>query len=235
MSGHMKRLTVPRIWSIPRKTDPWAVRPRPGPHAISRSVPLLIVIRDYLDYADNAREARHIIGGREITVDGKVVTDPKRPLGLMDVVGIPTTDENFRILIDARGKIRAVRIDKARAEWKLIRVEDKTVVKGNRFQINFHDGRNILLEKNVYKTGDVLKIALPTQKVLDHYPMEIGNTAMVIGGKHSGSIEKIESIEIVRSSKPNIVHFKEFMTVRDYIFMVGKSAPEITVPEVSVV
>ncbi len=235
MSGHMKRLTVPRIWSIPRKTDFWAVRPRPGPHAIKRSIPLLVLIRDYLDMADNAREARHIIGGREITVDGKVVTDPKRPVGLMDVVGIPATDENFRILIDARGKIRAVRIDKARAEWKLIRVQDKTQVKGGKFQINFHDGRNILVDKNQYKTGDVLKIALPTQKVMEHYPFENGNTAMVIGGKHAGAIDKIESIEVVRSTKPNIVHFKEFMTVKDYIFMVGKSAPEITVPEVSVV
>jgi small subunit ribosomal protein S4e len=181
----MKRLTVPRIWTIPKKTKPWAVRARPGPHRLRRSIPLLVVIRDYLNYADNAREARHIIGGREITVDGKVVTDPKRPVGLMDVVGIPGTDENFRILLDARGKIRTVRIDKARAEWKLIRVENKTVVKGHKFQVNFHDGRNILLDENKYKTGDVLKIALPTQKVMEHYPMEEGNTAMVIGGRHA--------------------------------------------------
>lgn len=234
MSQHMKRLTAPRIWKIPRKTASWAVRARPGPHPLDRSVPLLVVIRDYLGYAHNAREARYIIGSREITVDGKVVTDTKRPLGLMDVLGIPRTDENFRMLLDARGKLWAVRIDKAHSEWKLVRIEDKTTLRGGRFQLNLHDGRNILLEENMYRTGDVLKIALPTQKILDHFPMEKGNTAMVIGGRHAGQIDRIESIEVIRSPKPNVVHFKDFMTIRDYIFMVGRTSPEITVPEVSV-
>jgi len=234
MSGHMKRLTAPRMWSVPRKTVKWAVRARSGPHPVERSIPLLVLIRDYLGYADNAREAKYIIGSREVTVDGKVVTDHKYPVGLMDVLGIPKLDENFRIMIDARGKLRTVRIDKARADWKLVRIEGKTTVRGGRTQLNLHDGRNILLEANEYSAGDVLKIALPNQKVLDHFPMQPGGTAMVIGGKHAGKVDKITSIEVIRSPKPNLVHFERFMTVRDHIFMVGRTSPEVLVPEVSI-
>lgn len=235
MSKHMKRITIPRSWRLPRKVDPWAVRPRPGPHPIERCIPLLMAIRDHLKYADTAKEAKLILGSREIMVDGKIVTDHKRPIGFMDVIAIPKTDEYFRLLLDSKGRMRLVRIEKDRSEWKLVRIENKSVVKGGRIQINLHDGRNILLEKNRYRTGDVLKIALPTQKILDHYPFQERNIAMIIGGKHAGQIAPIKSYEIMRSSKPNIVHFEDFSTIKDYVFVVGGTTPEITVPEVSLI
>jgi small subunit ribosomal protein S4e len=235
MSKHMKRLTIPRSWSLPRKVVPWAVKPRPGPHPVERSIPLLVAIRDYLKYADTAKEAKFILGSREIMVDGKIVTDHKRPVGFMDVIAIPKTDEYFRVLLDSRGRLRLVRIEKERSEWKLVRIENKTTVRGGRTQLNLHDGRNILLEKDQYRTGDVLKIALPTQKIMDHYPFQEGRVAMIIGGKHAGQVATIKSYEVTRSPKPNIVHFDEFSTIKDYVFVVGRTTPEITVPEVSVI
>lgn len=236
MSKHMKRLATPRVWSIPKKKHVWAVKQSPGPHPIKRSIPLLIIVRDMLGYCDTAREGRRIIGTRKILIDGRIVTDYKMPVGFMDVLNIPKANENFRVLLDTKGKIRPIRIPKDRAKWKLVRIENITTIKGGNMQLNLHDGRNILTDKKNYKTGDVLKIEIPTQKILNSYALEKGNMAMIIGGKHSGQIATIENYEVINSPKPNIVEFKEgISTIKDHVFVVGRKTPEITVPGVSVV
>jgi small subunit ribosomal protein S4e len=236
MSKHLKRLAVPRVWSIPKKSHIWAVKQSPGPHSIESSVPLLIMIRDMLKYCDTAREGRQLIGERNILIDGRIVTNYKMPVGFMDVLSLPKSKENFRALLDSKGKIRPIRISKDRAAWKLVKISNLTTIKGGKTQINFHDGRNILVNKGKYKTGDVLKIELPSQKILDYYPLEKGNVAMIIGGKHSGQIGTIEDYKVIRGPKPNLVEFSEgFSTIKDHVFVVGKTKPEITVPEVSIV
>ena len=236
MSKHLKRLAVPRVWSIPKKNHVWAVKQSPGPHSIESSVPLLIMIRDMLKYCDTAREGRQLIGERNIQIDGRVVTNYKMPVGFMDVLSLPKSKENFRALMDSKGKIRPIRISKDRASWKLVKITNLTVIKEGKTQINCHDGRNILVNKGKYKAGDVLKIELPSQKILDNYPLEKGNVAMIIGGKHSGQIGTIEKYTVVRGPKSNLVEFSEgFSTIKDHVFVVGKTKPEITIPEVSIV
>lgn len=236
MSKHMKRLASPRVWSIPKKNHIWAVKQSPGPHPIKRSIPLIIMIRDMLGYCDTSREGRRIIGERKILVDGRIITDHKIPVGFMDVITIPSAKENYRALLDLKGKIRPIRISKDRAKWKLVRIEDITTVKKARMQLNCHDGRNIIIEKGKHKVGDVLKIELPSQKIMNSYAMDKGNVAIIIGGKHSGQIATIKELKIIRGSKPNIVEFTEgFSTIRDHVFVVGQKSPEITVPEVSAI
>lgn len=236
MSKHMKRLASPRVWSIPKKSHIWATKQSPGPHPIERSIPLLIMVRDVLRYCDTAREGRKIIGDRNVLIDGRIVTDYKLPVGFMDVVSLPKSKENFRALLDSKGKIRPIRISKDRSHWKLVKIRNITTIKGGKTQLNFHDGRNVLVEKGKYKTGDVLKIELPSQKILDFYPLVKGNVAMIIGGKHSGQIGTIENYKKIRGPKPNIVEFSEgFSTIQDHVFVVGTKKPEITVPEVSIV
>lgn len=229
---HLKRLAVPRSWTIPRKTSKWAVRPRPGPHPLDRSVPLLVLVRDMLGYAHTAREARRIIGSRSILVDGRPATDGKRPVGLMDVVSIPETKEHFRVLLDTRGRLRLVAIEEKAAGWKLSRIQGKTTVRGGVTQLNLHDGRTLLLEKNAHATGDTLKLRVPEQKILETYPMAKGNVAILISGKHVGEIAHVEAYTPTRNPKENVVHFKEgFTTVKDNVFMVGKKAPELVLPQ----
>jgi small subunit ribosomal protein S4e len=236
MSKHMKRLTVPRSWPISRKEHVWATKPSPGPHPVHRSMPLLIVVRDLAGYCDTAREARRIIGSRNIMVDARVVTNYKMPIGLMDVVSIPKTKEHFRILLDRLGRFRLMRITEAEAKWKLVRIEDKTTLKGGKIQLNLHDGRNILPEKDVRSTGTTLKIELPSQKIIGVHELKEGNTAYLIGGSHIGQLGKIKEIQVTRSPAPNYVLFEEeFSTVKDNVFVVGADSAEITIPEVKAI
>jgi len=235
MSKHIKRMAAPSSWAVPRKTSYWVTKPRAGPHGVSESMPLLSVVRDMLKLCDNSREARFIIGSREILVDGKVVTDYKHPVGLMDVVTVKKTKQSYRMLVDYKAKLKLVQIDDVEKDWKLARIDDKTVISKGKVQINLHDGRNVLLPKDQYKTGDVLKIELPTQKVVKVFKLEKGSLVLLIGGSHPGTVQTIESYEIKRGSSPNIVTLKEgFSTVKDNVFVVGEKSPEIKVPEAKI-
>lgn len=235
MSKHMKRLAAPRVLSVPRKEKRWIAKSSPGPHPVERSIPLIVAMRDVLGICDTADEGRKIIGARKITVDGRVVTDPKFPLGLMDVLSLVESKEHYRVLLDVRGRLRLVKITEAEAKWKLARIENKTALPKNLLQLNLHDGRNIRIEKNQYSTGDVLKLEMPGQKVLAHYALGEGSVALLVGGQHSGELGTITQYQKTRGMKPNTVHFKEgFFTVKGNVFVVGKGATEVRLPEVTV-
>ncbi len=235
MGKHIKRMAAPSSWAIPRKTSYWVTKPRAGPHGLKESMPLLSVVRDMLKLCDNSREARFIIGSRQITVDGKVVTDYKYPVGLMDVVTVTKTKQSYRMLVDYKAKLKLVSIEDLEKDWKLARIDNKTVVSKGKVQINLHDGRNMLLPKDQYKTGDVLKIELPTQKVVKAFKLEKGSLALLIGGSHPGTVQTIESYDIKRGSSSNIVTFKEgFSTVKENVFVVGDKSSEIKVPEAKI-
>ncbi len=234
MKKHLKRLPAPRSWALSRKTDFWVAKPSPGPHPMEASVPLGLILRDMLKVCDTAREARHILNNRHVLVDGRAVTEPKFPIGLMDVVTLEETKSHYRMLVDSRGRMSLLPIEATEAKWKLCRIEDKTTVRGGKTQVNLHDGRNVLLPKNQYKTGTTLKVAVPDQKVLGHFELASGAAVLITGGKHVGEISHVLQVQLTRNPRANVVSFKEgFSTDIDKVFVVGKEAPEVKVPEAS--
>jgi small subunit ribosomal protein S4e len=139
-------------------------------------------------------------------------------------------------MVDPRGKIALRKIEGTQASWKLARIMDKTMGKGNKVQLNLHDGRNIIVPKDDFKTGDVLKISLPDQKVISKFDFKEDSLAMLTGGAHIGTICRIKKIEKTRNPMPNIVEFHEgFNTIVDYVFMVGTDKSEIETAEVSII
>ena len=77
-------------------------------------------------------------------------------------------------------------ISESDAEWKLCRIENKTVVKGKKIQLNFHDGRNKLVDKEggwtvYHPTGDIEPIYEAAMKYIkEDIPL------IVIAGKDYG-------------------------------------------------
>jgi len=237
MSKHLKRLNAPRTLRLHRKEKKWTIKSSPGPHPLEKSIPLGTVVRNYLNLCDTYKETRRIIANGEILVDEVKRKNHKFPCGFMDVVSIPKLKKDFRVLFDQRGKLTLVPISSKDTGWKLCRVENKTIVKGKKIQLNLHDGRNKIVEKDEYKTGDVLKITFKDKKISETYPFSKGNVSMIIGGSHIGEIANILDVEIVTSSKPNLAKMKgtkEFTTLRNYVFPIGKTKPTITLPEVKI-
>lgn len=234
MSKHMKRLAMPRSWKIVRKSSTWVPKPLAGKHAAKASMPLGLILRDYLQLATTMPEAKMIIGNRDVLVDGRPAASHKTPVGLMDVISLPKLEKHWRVVLDSHGRVAVAEIPAAQAAWKLCRIENKTVVSGGRLQLNLHDGRNVLVKEKSYNTGDVVKLALPEQEIKGHYAFGQGMTALVTGGTHVGSFAKVDSVEVIRSPRPNLVNLKvgeqPFSTIKTYVFLVGKDKPEIALP-----
>ncbi len=117
---------------------------------------------------------------------------------------------------------------------ELCRIENKTTVRGGKTQLNLHDGRNVLLPKDQYKTGSTLKVDVPAQKIHAHFELGPGASVLITGGQHVGELAHVLQVQLTRNPRANVVTFKEgFSTDIDKVFVVGKEAPEIKVPEVA--
>ena len=80
-SHHLKRLTMPRSWALPRKTSVWVTRANAGAHSLDMCMPVNLVIRDILQFAKNTREVRSILHNGLVKVDGRKVRDVRRGVG----------------------------------------------------------------------------------------------------------------------------------------------------------
>ncbi|MDO5862098.1 MAG: 30S ribosomal protein S4e [Thermoplasmata archaeon] len=234
MSDHMKRLAAPRTWPLKRKASVFIAKQSAGAHSVEDSMAAVTVLRDMIGACDTAREAKRIIGNREMFVDGKAVKNPKAPVGFMDVVSVPKMNLTYRMLLTDKGKLTLVPIEADEAGWELCRIEDKTIVKGGKVQLNLSGGRNLLLDKNDYKCGDTLKISFEGQKVLDHYPMAENATVFIKEGSHTGSVKTVKAVEVVKGPAANLAIFTDGTeTVTDNCFVIGTSASAIKLPEAS--
>ena len=241
---HLKRSKSPKFWPILRKEAVWSVKPRPGPHPLRRAVPLGIVLRDMLGYANSMRESRKILSRRLIEVDGRIVTDYKFPIGLMDIIHIKPSDEYFRVVPDKVRLLKMAKINADDAAYKLLRIERKTMVRGGNIQLSFHDGRNYLLkirnpfepEEDVYSTYDSVLFDLNSKEIVEHYPFKEGYVGVIIGGSNTSVIGKIKSIKQIFKRVRAQVEIEDFesnivRTVLGYVLIVGRDKPSIILGE----
>jgi small subunit ribosomal protein S4e len=221
-ASHMKRLAMPRSWPLPRKSETWISRPRPSGHPIERCMALGVILRDVLGVAHSMREAKRALATRTVKVDGRVTTDMRRGVGVMDVLTVG--ENNYRCVLDLNGKLRYNEIPAKEAAQKLCRVDGKTTISGGATQLHLHDGRNILIDDaNKYNSRDSLVLDVETQKIAGHHKFETGANCYLIGGSHTGATAAITEYIVKRSSKDNEVLFEEFGTIADHVFVIGNA------------
>lgn len=230
----LKRLLIPAYWRISKKAKKWTVSPRPGPHKKFECIPLQIIVRDILRLGETGKEAKSIIKKGEILVDGKKRKDHAFPVGLMDVVSIPRIKKYYRILPSKKG-LELKEISEKEANKKICRINNKTLIRKGKLQLNLHDGKNILIDKGVYRTSDSVLMELPTQKVLGHIKLEKGNLALITKGKNSGRMGKIKKVIMSKRGEPSKVicelENKNVEVRKDHVFVIGKEKPEIKLSE----
>lgn len=218
---HLKRLNAPKTWKIKRKQAKFVTRPKPGTHSFKEGMPLNLVIRDILKYGDITKEVKHILSNKAVLVDGKVRKDHRFLVGLMDIVSIPKKKEHFRILFNEKGKIELIPIKEKEANTKLCKIRGKSFVR-KKVQLNLHDGRNVLVEKDSYKVGDTIILEVPKQKMVEHLKLEPKTLIYLVGGRHIGEIGTAEDIK-----GRNIVYKREsgevYETLKKYAFVIGKT------------
>jgi len=153
-----------------------------------------------------------------------------------DVVSIDKTNEHFRLLYDVRGRFAIHRIQAEEAKYKLCQVKQLAVGAKKIPYIVTHDGRTIRYPDPQIKVNDTIKFEIESGKISDFFKFDIGNVAMVFGGKNSGRVGVI----VHREKHPGsfeIVHLKDssgnvFATRMAYVFVIGKgNRPFVSLPK----
>lgn len=224
--AHLKRLNAPRSWKIKRKGIKFITRPSPGPHAQDKCMSLNIVLRDMLDYASTTKEVKHILYKKGVLVDGRARKDIKFAVGFMDVVEIPKIKEAYRMIMDKKGYLTMLKIDKKEAGFKPCKILNKTIIKGGKVQLNLSYGLNMIVKKDDYGTEDTVLLGFPKQEIKEHIKFEKGAYVFMTAGSHIGEhgvVEDIKEKTIVFKASSG----KSYTTARDYALVIGKGKPAI--------
>jgi len=233
---HLKRLNTPKRWNIAKKTSTYVARPLSGPHKKEFSVPLIVLLREQLGLVDTRKDSLRLIHNKEILLDNSLVKSNKIPVGLFDVVSFPANKINYRMTLDVRGGLSAIKIDEKEAKQKLFNITDKTRIKNGKIQLNCSSGRNILIEKDSYKVGDSILFDLEKKKIIKHLPAKKGALVLVMFGKHAGVLATIEDFKNFKGTSKDQVILKTdknavYETMKEYAFVVGEKKPELKIKE----
>jgi len=242
-SKHLKRMSAPTDWPIPRKTSKWTVKPKPGGHPMEQSLPLLLIIRDILGLAKTRREVELILAEGNVKVDGKVRREDDYPVGLMDVLEISGVNTAYRLLPSPEKGLILHNIKGEETGFKLCKIMNKTTVKDGHLQLNLHDGRNILVKvtdpthpgEDVYTVSDLLKVKVPGSEMMEHLKFDEGVLAIVTEGKNRGLWGRVVKIGREGGSHSQAITLQDdkenqFETIVDYVFPIGKGEPWISLP-----
>jgi small subunit ribosomal protein S4e len=236
MTRHQKRLSVPKSWPVERKTETFTVKAGAGPHG-EAGVPLLVLLRDVLGYADSRKEARYALDQGTILVNGDEVSDETRPIGMFDIVAFQEREEYFRVFPDEGGRLALSEIDADAAGSKLNKIEDKTHVGDGDVQLNFHDGTNLRVDAEEaadYGTADSLIVDTDDDSVVAQFTYEEAALVTAVAGQHAGDVGRIEEIQVTHGSGSNNVLVEPvgadgdpvegdgFETVEEYVVVIDE-------------
>jgi len=230
---HLKRLFAPKDWMLSKLTGVFAPRPNAGPHKLRESLPLLIILRNRLKYALNARESQMILRQGLVKVDGRARPDGKYPTGFQDVIEIPKTGDRFRLLFDIKGRFTLVKIGEAEANIKLLKVKNVYTTTKRTPVLTTHDGHRIRYPDPRIRRGDTVVYDLKTGKIRRILKARNGRVVMVTGGANRGRVGEIVSLERHPGSF-DIARLKdkagnEFATRAANIFVIGRNFKTIPI------
>lgn len=232
-----KRLVAPRSWSILKKETKYIVSINPGPHNKKYSVPLLILVRDLLSLAETKKEVKKILLGKKLLIDNVVRTDVRFPVGLFDIISIPSMNKYYRVILDNKGRVIPIEIKKEESNVKLCKITGKRILKKGITQLTLNDGRTMLVkDSNAYNTKDALLLSVPDQKIVKHIKFEKDIVVFLISGNHVGEVAVIQKFHNFKGVQPDRVRLKnrqgkEFETLQDFVFVVGEKTPLINIGE----
>jgi small subunit ribosomal protein S4e len=248
----LKRSKAPKLWKIARKEKKWTINPVCGPHN-KEAIPLAFIIRDFLGYARTLREAKYILNERKVMVNGAVRTDYRFPVGLMDVVEIPSTEQYFRILPNRKGQLILHPISPEEAQIRPLKITDKHLIHSGVFQLRFHDGATLQVsptgdreKKGAGGKGDMpaaegkkkdkafqfkrlgtVLFNVRSSDIVDYFSFEKHNYAMITRGRN---VSKAGTITSIKEDMVEIEAEEKVRTLKENVFVIGKRESIISLP-----
>ena len=231
-SKKLKRQMAPTFWGINRKEKRFVITVRPGSHSKNNSIPSAVLLRDTLNSVNTLREAKSSIYGGKVKIDGVTQKSLHHSIGLMDVIELDGTTDVYRLVPKQGHVLQPIKIDSAEKSKKLAKVKSKTIIKGGKTQLGFHDGRTIITDVDT-NVGDTCLLQIPEQKILDVIKFEKNSQVIVTKGMSAGRIGIITEIKQGTFTLPKRINLliddKTIEIPANNTMVVGKEKPLIQI------
>ncbi len=175
---YLKRLNAPEFFGIHKKERAYVTKPNAGRHSLERCLALSLAARK-LGVANTADEASRAIKSKAFKVNGKVVTEPKYPVGIGDIV--ETGGESHKLWINTQGKVT---FEAAKEKEPLYKVVGKHKDRGGKLMLRLHDGSVVAAKSDIAVNDSVM---LRDGKVERTFKLAPGARCSVIDGVHVGA------------------------------------------------
>ncbi|HJU59839.1 MAG TPA: 30S ribosomal protein S4e [Nitrososphaeraceae archaeon] len=190
----VKRQLAPTFWNINRKEGRFIPRIHPGSHSHKYAYPLGTILRDVLKVAKTMHEAKKIVDLGKVKIDNIIRYNVNFAIGLMDTIELIPSQQYYRFVPKNSLLLYPIEITEDEKALKLVKIKAKNIVKGNKIQYSFHDGKTILSDRN-YSVGDTCLIKLPEIEIIQHIKLEKDCLAILTRGDNAGKIGKIQEIK----------------------------------------
>lgn len=199
-----KRQLAPVFWDINRKQGRFILRTHPGTHSKKYAYSLGVLLRDVLKVTKNMHEAKKIVDAGKVKVDNVIRYNVNFAIGLMDTIELVSSQKVYRLVPKNSLLLYPIEINDNEKILKLLKIKTKNIIKGNKIQYGFHDGKTVLSEA-IYSVGDTCLVKIPELEIIDTLKLESDCLAILTRGDNSGSIGKIQEIKEGTFSLPKRV------------------------------
>jgi small subunit ribosomal protein S4e len=231
-SKKLKRQMAPLFWGITRKDKRFVVTVKPGGHKKNLSIPSAVFVRNTLKLVSTLREAKSVVYGGKVKVDGVIRKSIHHGIGLMDVVELEGVPDIYRLVPKDLTVLKPIKISDAEKTKKLLKVTKKVTIKDKKTQLGFHDGRTLISDVEV-NVGDTCLVQVPDTKIVDVIKLEKGSQVIVTRGVNAGRIGKILEIQdgtFVLPKRALVdIGDRQIEIPTDLVMTVGKDAPVIQI------
>jgi small subunit ribosomal protein S4e len=231
-SKKLKRQMAPLFWGITRKDKRFVVTVKPGGHKKDISIPSAVFIRDTLKLATSLREAKSVIYGGKVKVDGVIRKSLHHGIGLMDVVELDGVPDIYRLVPKDLTVLKPIKINSSEKNKKVLKVTKKVTIAGKKIQLGFHDGRTLVSDTKV-NVGDTCVVEVPKTKILNVIPLEKGFQVVITSGVNAGRMGKLIEIKPGTFILPKMADVdlgeRQIELPADLVMAIGQDKPVIQI------
>jgi small subunit ribosomal protein S4e len=201
----VKRQLAPVFWDIHRKQGRFIVRTHPGTHAKKYAYSIGVILRDVLKVTKNMHEAKKIVNAGKVKIDNIIRYNVNFAVGLMDTIELVSSQQKVYRLVPSKSLLLSpIEISDDEKTLKLLKIKNKSIIKGNKIQYGFHDGKTVISEA-IYSVGDTCLVKVPKLEIIETLKLQSDCLAILTRGDNAGSIGKIQEIKEGTFSLPKRV------------------------------
>jgi len=140
------------------------------------------------------KQKKKIVDGGKVKVDNVIRYNVNFPIGLMDTIELVPSQKVYRLVPKHSLLLYPIEINDNEKLLKLVKIKTKNIIKGNKIQYGFHDGKTVISE-GIYSVGDTCLVKLPELEIIDTLKLQSDSLAILTRGDNAGSMGKIEEIK----------------------------------------